>query len=75
MQFLRPFLVKVAFMETVDNFAMACLVNDTLRAMATNLDVDRVRMLLSDTGPYVLNWGEQTPDFFPVLASSDLLPV
>ena len=46
---------------------MARLVNDTLRAMDTYLDVNRVRVLLSDAAPYMLKCGKSLQIFFPRL--------
>ena len=66
-QFHKPFLTRVAFLETADSGTMSRLVKDTLRALDPNFDSSRFRIFVSDAAPYMCKAGRDLKVFFPRL--------
>ena len=66
-EFHKPFLVKMAFLETGDSGTMSRLINDTLRLLDPNFDCNRLRIFVSDAAPYMCKCGRDLKVFFPCL--------
>lgn len=61
----RPFLVNCSFMDRTDSSTIARLVNDTLRLITPNFNVDLLKVLLTDAASYMVKTGHELRVFFP----------
>ena len=57
--FHQPYLVNCTFLEKANTSTISRLVSDTLRSLWPDFDANLLRVLLSDTAPYMMKSGRE----------------